>query len=179
MDFRFVMTPEGTGKKNDAESAKRACNYFRMDDIPVSPVLSFSFLDEGEWLRRYLTKELLKKSSTVAVCADEVTEDMIALIKLAQKLELPIRFYDADLHEINVDALVINRRIGPGLRKMIMDVHGISCAEGGCPYGAVASNDVQETVKAEAPVVEAPLTTATAESAETKKSFFQKLFGRR
>jgi hypothetical protein len=53
MDIRFVMTPEGAGKKADEEAAKRACSYFRMDDMPVNPVLAFSFLEDRDWLNDY------------------------------------------------------------------------------------------------------------------------------
>ena len=174
MDIRFVMTPEGAGKKADEEAAKRACSYFRMDDMPVNPVLAFSFLEDRDWLNDYLAKELLKKSSKVAVCADEVTEKMITEIKLAQELGLPIRFYDADLHEINVDALVINKRIGPGLRKMIMDINGISCSTGGCPYGA------GEVTKEPTPEETVPVQEMVIDSvaAPEKKSMLHRLFGR-
>ena len=110
-------------------------------------------------------------------------------IKYAQELKLPIRFYDASLHEINVDALVINKRIGPGLRTMIMDVNGISCASGGCPYGAVTGEPEKEkvtperekvTAAGEASVkalVNAPL--KAAESTPEKRSIFKRLFGRK
>ena len=189
MEFKYVMTPAGKGSKNDVEAATKACRYFRMDDVPVSPVLAFSFLDDEDWLKRYLSKALLKNSKSVVVCADEVTEQMITEIKYAQELKLPIRFYDASLHEINVDALVINKRIGPGLRKMIMDVNGISCASGGCPYGAVTGEPEQEkvtperekvTAAGEASVkapVNAPL--KAAEGTPEKKSIFKRLFGRK
>ena len=174
MEFRYVMTPEGKGKKSDADIAARACRYFRMDDMPVSPVLAFSFLDDEDWLRIYLSKELLKKSSKVAVCADEVTEKMITEIKLAQELNLPIKFYDADLHEINVDALVINKRIGPGLLKMIMDVNGISCANGGCPYGA--ADVTPEPVSEEVTPVQLPVAEPAPDAPE-KKSLLGRLLG--
>ena len=189
MEFKYVMTPAGKGSKNDVEAATKACRYFRMDDVPVSPVLAFSFLDDEDWLKRYLSKALLKNSKSVVVCADEVTEQMITEIKYAQELKLPIRFYDASLHEINVDALVINKRIGPGLRKMIMDVNGISCASGGCPYGTVTGEPEQEkvtperekvTAAGEASVkapVNAPL--KAAESTPEKKYIFKRLYGRK
>ena len=189
MEFKYVITPAGKGSKNDVEAATKACRYFRMDDVPVSPVLAFSFLDDEDWLKRFLSKALLKNSKSVVVCADEVTEQMITEIKYAQELKLPIRFYDASLHEINVDALVINKRIGPGLRKMIMDVNGISCASGGCPYGAVTGEPEKEKVTPErekvtaageafvkAPV-NAPL--KAAESTPEKRSCLKRLFGRK
>lgn len=145
-----------------------------MDDVPVSPVLAFSFLDDEDWLKRYLSKALLKNSKSVVVCADEVTEKMITEIKLAQELGLPIRFYDADLHEINVDALVINKRIGPGLRKMIMDVNGISCSTGGCPYGA--GEVTKEPTPEETVPVQEMVTDSVA--APEKKSMLLRLFAR-
>lgn len=174
MEFKYVMTPAGKGSKNDVEAATKACRYFRMDDVPVSPVLAFSFLDDEDWLKRYLSKALLKNSKSVVVCADEVTEKMITEIKLAQELGLPIRFYDADLHEINVDALVINKRIGPGLRKMIMDVNGISCSTGGCPYGA--GEVTKEPTPEETVPVQEMVTDSVA--APEKKSMLLRLFGR-
>ena len=174
MEFKYVMTPAGKGSKNDVEAATKACRYFRMDDVPVSPVLAFSFLDDEDWLKRYLSKALLKNSKSVVVCADEVTEKMITEIKLAQELGLPIRFYDADLHEINVDALVINTRIGPGLRKMIMDVNGISCSTGGCPYGA--GEVTKEPTPEETVPVQEMVTDSVA--APEKKSMLLRLFAR-
>lgn len=174
MEFKYVMTPAGKGSKNDVEAATKACRYFRMDDVPVSPVLAFSFLDDEDWLKRYLSKALLKNSKSVVVCADEVTEKMITEIKLAQELGLPIRFYDADLHEINVDALVINKRIGPGLRKMIMDVNGISCSTGGCPYGA--GEVTKEPTPEETVPVQEMVTDSVA--APEKKSMLLRLFAR-
>ena len=145
-----------------------------MDDVPVSPVLAFSFLDDEDWLKRFLSKALLKNSKSVVVCADEVTEQMITEIKYAQELKLPIRFYDASLHEINVDALVINKRIGPGLRKMIMDVNGISCSTGGCPYGA--GEVTKEPTPEESTSVQEIVTDSVA--APEKKSMLHRLFGR-
>ena len=168
------MTPAGKGSKNDVEAATKACRYFRMDDVAVSPVLAFCFLDDEDWLRSYLSKALLKNSKSVVVCADEVTEKMITEIKLAQELGLPIRFYDADLHEINVDALVINKRIGPGLRKMIMDVNGISCSTGGCPYGA--GEVTKEPTPEETVPVQEMVTDSVA--APEKKSMLLRLFAR-
>ena len=184
MKFNYVMTPTGMGKKSDMEAAVKACRYFRMEDVPVSPVLAFSFLEGEEWLMNWLSKALLSKSGKVVVCADEVTEQMITEIKYAQELKLPIRFYDATLHEINVDALVINRRIGPGLRKMIMDVNGISCTNGGCPYRAVTEEPEKEkvptvqekvTVTDEAP---AEMPDKKADRKSDRKSIFKRLFGR-
>ena len=184
MKFKYVMTPTGMGKKSDMEAAVKACRYFRMEDVPVSPVLAFSFLEDEEWMKSYLSKELLSKSGKVVVCADEVTEQMITEIKYAQELKLPIKFYDATLHEINVDALVINKRIGPGLRKMIMDVNGISCTNGGCPYGALTEEPEKEKV----PAVQEKVTAADKASAEVsekasdrksyRKTIFKRVFGR-
>ena len=84
---------------------------------------------------------------------------------------------------------MINKRIGPGLRKMIMDVNGISCASGGCPYGAVTGEPEQEKVTPEREKVtvtdEAPAKTTmkaplkAAEDTPEKKSIFKRLFGRK
>ena len=82
MEFKYVMTPAGMGKKIDMDAAVKACRYFRMEDVPVSPVLAFSFLEGEEWLMNWLSKALLSKSGKVVVCADEVTEQMMRLIRL-------------------------------------------------------------------------------------------------
>jgi len=191
MSFVYVMTPETGAKKNDTELAKNACGYFRLHDVSINPHLVLDYLKDDDWLKAHMSKDLMNVCSRVAVFADEVTEQMITEIKYAQELKLPIRFYDSTLHEINVDALVINKRIGPGLRKMIMDVNGISCASGGCPYGAVTGEPEKEkekvtperekvTVPDGAPVkasVKAPL--KAAESTPEKKSIFKGLFGRK
>ena len=189
MSFVYVMTPETGAKKNDTELAKNACGYFRLHDVSINPHLVLDYLKDDDWLKAHMSKDLMNVCSRVAVFADEVTEQMITEIKYAQELKLPIRFYDASLHEINVDALVINKRIGPGLRKMIMDVNGISCASGGCPYGAVTGEPEKEkvtperekvTAAGEASVkapVNAPL--KAAESTPEKRSFLKRLFGRK
>lgn len=189
MSFVYVMTPETGAKKNDTELAKNACGYFRLHDVSINPHLVLDYLKDDDWLKAHMSKDLMNVCSRVAVFADEVTEQMITEIKYAQELKLPIRFYDASLHEINVDALVINKRIGPGLRKMIMDVNGISCASGGCPYGAVTGEPEKEkvtpelekvTAAGEASVkapVNAPL--KAAESTPEKRSIFKRLFGRK
>ena len=191
MSFVYVMTPETGAKKNDTELAKNACGYFRLHDVSINPHLVLDYLKDDDWLKAHMSKDLMNVCSRVAVFADEVTEQMITEIKYAQELKLPIRFYDASLHEINVDALVINKSIGPGLRKMIMDVNGISCASGGCPYGAVTGEPEKEKEKVtperekvtaagedsvKAPV-NAPL--KAAESTPEKKSIFKRLFGRK
>ena len=189
MSFVYVMTPETGAKKNDTELAKNACGYFRLHDVSINPHLVLDYLKDDDWLKAHMSKDLMNVCSRVAVFADEVTEQMITEIKYAQELKLPIRFYDSTLHEINVDALVINKRIGPGLRKMIMDVNGISCASGGCPYGVVTGEPEQEKVTAErekvtaageasvkAPV-NAPL--KAAESTPEKKYIFKRLYGRK
>ena len=133
MSMIFMITPETGDAKTDRAAAVNACSYFRMSGVAVSPVLAFDYLGEDDWLRDFLWEELLDNSQLAVVMADEVTERMIKQIRRAQEKELPIHFYDADRHEIDVDALVINKRIGPGLRKMIMDVNGLSCSDGGCP----------------------------------------------
>ena len=77
MEFKYVMTPAGKGSKNDVEAATKACRYFRMDDVPVSPVRAFSFLDDEDWLIRVLANDVRKNSTSVVVCAEEVTEEIV------------------------------------------------------------------------------------------------------
>ena len=130
----YICTPVDEDKKESKERAHRAARYFRLSGTAISPVLALSYLDENDWLYKPLSLELIDMCKAMCVFADEVTEHMIAEIKRAKELGIPIKFYDADSNEIDYDALVINKRIGPGYRKMIMDAHGDTCGNGLCPY---------------------------------------------
>ena len=87
---------------------------------------------QKHWLNDYLAKELLKKSSKVAVCADEVTEKMITEIKLAQELGLPIvshtggceearsiRLYNAAKAHPEIDFVMVHLDLGTDNREAI------------------------------------------------------------
>lgn len=182
MKCTFILTSITGDKKKDIEAAKRAVNYYRLSTLALSPVLAFSNLESDDWLFESNSKDLMEICTSVAVFTDEVTEMMIRLIKKAQKMELPVRFYDADRKEIDYDALIINRKIGPGYRKIIAEANGETCCTGVCPYNSECCTRVPERkaaekakpVKTESTVAE-PVRT---EKTEPKKSFFQKLLGR-
>lgn len=178
MSFTFIMTPETGSRKNDIETAVRACSYYRMDSVSISPVLALEYLRDDDWLKSHYAKELMEKCSKVVVVCDEVTEEMISQIKHAQELELPVTFLDSDRNQINIDALIINKRIGPGLRKMIMDVNGLSCADGECPYGTdcYAAEEQKPAAENQEEKKPSPEPKAVVEPV-AKKSFFKKLFG--
>ena len=87
--------------------------------IPITPHLYFTtFLDDDNICDRSqglrMGKALLLECKEVHVYADEVSEGMIEEIKLAQKHEIPVKFYNSDMEEIKYESLIINKRIGPG-----------------------------------------------------------------
>lgn len=177
----YISTPiiDGDSKKT-TEAAKRACAYFRLSAVTISPVLALDYLERGDWLFKSNAMDLMTLCTDVYVFTDEVTEFQIAEIKKAQKLGLPVHFYDADRNEINYDALVINHRIGPGYRKMIAEAHGETCCSGTCPYGSecctAPETKADKTVTATAPQVDKPAAPASALTA--KGGFFSHLFGK-
>ena len=79
----------------------------------------------------WMGQDLLKRCSEMRVFTDEVTEGIIAEINVAKENDIPIKFYDADMHLIEYDALIINDRIGPGYKKIIEDYYNPKCNE--CP----------------------------------------------
>ena len=179
MKIFYISTPITGDARKTTEAAKRACRYFRLSALPISPVLNLDYLEQGDWLYKSNAMDLMSLCSEVYVFTDEVTELMIAEIKQAQKLGLPIHFYDGDINEVNYDALVINNRIGPGYRKMIVEAHGDSC----CP----CCGDLCEAKpRVDKPVEKTETTEVTPTVKETmpepakaeKPSVFARLFGK-
>lgn len=175
----YISTPITGDAKKNIETAKRASNWFRLSAISLSPVLAFDYLDQGDWLFQSNAMDLMTLCDEVYVFTDEVTEFMIAEIKKAQKLGKPVHFYDSDRKEINYDALIINKRIGPGYRKMIVEAHGDSCCpccgelrEAKAPEDKPAAKT--ETVAVTPPVKETAPELPTAD----KPSIFARLFGK-
>ena len=104
---------------------------------------------------------------------------MISQIKYAEKLGLPIHFYDADLNQINYDALVINRRIGPGYRKMIVEAHGDKC----CPccgempgYAPIPKTEPAETEPAKTEATDKA--TDSSVDQEKQRGVLSRVFGK-
>lgn len=176
MDKIFICSPYRGNIEKNVANAKRYCRYVEYDGIPIAPHLYFTqFLNEE--YERYKGmlwgKALLAECKEMYVFADEVTEGMIEEIKTAMELGIPIKFYDADVHEINYDALIINKKIGPGYRKILAEAHGDYCG-GGCPFAGDC-----EKIKAEEPVTEAPAEESTPQPvAPRKASFIEKIFGK-
>ena len=132
----YVASPMRGDIKENLKRAAKYCEKVSYDGIPICPHLYFStFLDDnypgdrrkGMWMGQ----ELLKSCDELLIFTDEVTEGIIAEIKLAKENRIPIKFYDADMHLIEYDALIINDRIGPGYKKIIEDYYNPKCNE--CP----------------------------------------------
>lgn len=137
----FVCSPLRGDVKENLENAKKYSRLASYYGIPITPHLYFTtFLDDDSMSDRFtgthMGLSLLELCQEMWVFADEVTEGMIDEIKKAQELNIPIKFYNADREEIKYDSLIINKRIGPGLRKIIADINGDSSAAGICPYAA-------------------------------------------
>lgn len=176
----YISTPiiDGDAKKT-TEAAKRACAYFRLSAVSISPVLTLGYLDDGDWLYKSNALDLMTLCTDVYVFADEVTEFMIAEIKKAQKLGLPVHFYDSDRKEINYDALIINKRIGPGYRKMIVEAHGDSCCPCCGELREVKAPEDKPAAKTETDAVTPPVKETAPEPATADKpSIFARLFGK-
>lgn len=135
----FVSSPLRGDIKGNLEKAKKYAKLVSFEGIPIVPHLYFTtFLDDSNkadrWTGRRRGLQLLEQCQEMWVFADEVTEGMIEEIKTATELKIPIKFYNADREEINYDALIINRRIGPGYRKIIADAHGDCSCAWACAY---------------------------------------------
>ena len=129
------MTPVTKDQQKDIAKAKEFCERSSFTDIPISPILAFSYRDhEDDWRMRHYSEKLMDHCESVRVFCDEVTPTMIRLIKYAAEKTLPMEFYDADGHHIDYDALIVNKRIGLGYRQMIQLAHGDIPAGGICPH---------------------------------------------
>jgi len=118
-----------------------------------------------------IIKAVLEECSEFRIFCDEVTEEMILEIKAAQKLGIQIKFYDADMREINYDALIINKKIGPGYKKIIAESHGDSYAGTVCPYAAeCAKAGGAETSVPMEPAAAPSESSTEAEPAEEEKN---------
>lgn len=178
----YVASPYRGDIKKNTENAKKYADYIASVEyaIPIVPHLYFTtFLDDDSWLGRYrgtrMGMALLEECQEMRVFCDEVSEGMIAEIKKAQELSIPIKFYDADMTEINYDALIINKKIGPGYRKILAEAHG-DCFGAGCPYAGDCGKTTAEAPAAEAPAKEDPVPAPAL--APAKVSFFEKFFHR-
>ena len=137
MNKIYVASPLHGDIPGNLEKAQKYCRYTQYDGIPICPHLYFStFLDDESSFDRHQGRsfgmELLKECNEMRVYCDEVSEGIIAEIRVARDLKIPIRFYDADGNLIEPDALLINDRIGPALRQIIEEYTRPKKVE--CPY---------------------------------------------
>lgn len=195
MNMCFVCTPPHEGDPNKIAMVKKYCRDAVWDSmIPVAPNLSFAaFLNDDDiadrWRKKTMVMALLPQCKEFRVFCNEVTEDMIPEIKKAQDLKIPVKFFDADLKEIDYDALIINKKIGPGYRKIIAEAHGDYSSGTICPYAAECSRAKEQEVSVEketastVPVPDKPdkpdeadLPVVIGEVVKTKPSFWWQLF---
>jgi hypothetical protein len=150
MEKIYICSPYRGDIKENLEKVKRYCSYTVYEGIPIAPHLYFTqFLDDNYSSDRRkgmrMGLELLKECKEIRVFADEVTEGMIEEIKMAQQLNIPIKFYNSEMEEINHDTLIINKRIGVGYRQIIADTYGVSSGNGICPYAGECSRSCTDT----------------------------------
>ena len=184
----FICSPPHEGDPQKMAIARRYCRDAVWDMmVPVAPNLSFAaFLDDADisdrWRKKTIVAALLPECSEFRVFCDEVTEDMIPEIKKAQELKIPIKFYDADMKEVDYDALIINKRIGPGYRKIIAEAHGDYSSGTICPYTAEcwkSQTPNQDTVQKEPdPPAEVELQVVVGEVVEESSNIWHRLFHR-
>lgn len=153
MDKIFICSPYRGDVKKNIENVKRYCSYFSYEGIPIAPHLYFTqFLDEryDRYKGMRWGKALLAECKEMYVFADEVTEGMIEEIQEARKLHIPIKFYNADMEEINYDTLIINDRIGVEYKQIIEETINPDGGKHICPYaGKCNKSCVKEPEKKE------------------------------
>ena len=147
MDMVYVCSPYKGDTEKNVKNVKHYCRivtcYYK---VPIAPHLYFTqFLNDDDSFDRIKGMEMglsiLPLCKEIWVIADEVTEGMIKEIKEAEKLGLQFKFMNSDMEEINYDALIINKRIGPGLRKIIEDI----VAGSGKNHKCICSGKCRET----------------------------------
>ena len=115
------------------KNTERVKKYCRMADIygclPIAPHLYFTtFLNDDSTVDRYdgmyMGLELLKYCKEVWIYCNELSEGMIKEIKRAKELNIPLKFYNTEMEEINHDNYLIHTEIGPAYRKLIADTFG-------------------------------------------------------
>ena len=150
MDKIYVCSPYRGDTKKNTENAKRYSWIEALHGaIPITPHLYFTtFLDDDNICDRSqglrMGKALLLECKEVHVYADEVSEGMIEEIKLAQKHEIPVKFYNSDMEEIKYESLIINKRIGPGYRQIIEDAFNPGRGSRICPYAGSCNGSCEQ-----------------------------------
>lgn len=136
----FIKFPYIEGKKECIEKGHRYCWVAQLEgyipysaDLYLRPFLGDSMITDKH-ARQRIEMELLKESDEVRIYADEVTEDIIDIFKAARENNIPIKFFNADMEEIQYDKLIINTRIGRGYRSIIEEYEGHGGRSYICPY---------------------------------------------
>ena len=146
MDKIYICSPYRGDVAKNIENVKRYCSRVMYEGMPIAPHLYFTqFLDDTFTTDRMrgmqFGLELLKECKEIRVFADEVSEGMIEEIKEAKKLNIPIKFYNAEMEEIKYDSLIINKRIGIGYRQIIEDTYNPGSGNRICPYAGACNGN--------------------------------------
>ena len=150
MDKIYICSPYRGDVAKNIENVKRYCSRVMYEGMPIAPHLYFTqFLDDTFTTDRMrgmqFGLELLKECKEIRVFADEVSEGMIEEIKEAKKLNIPIKFYNAEMEEIKYDSLIINKRIGIGYRQIIEDTYNPGSGNRICPYAGGCNGSCSST----------------------------------
>ena len=138
MKLVYICSPYRGDKEKNTERVRQYC---RMADIysclPIAPHLFFTtYLNDDSFMDRtsgmLMGLELLKYCSEVWIFCNELSEGMIQEIKKARELNIPLKFYNTEMEEINHDNYLIHTEIGPAYRKLIADTFGDFYAFDGC-----------------------------------------------
>ena len=144
----YVASPMKGDIPGNLEKAKKYCRQIMYDGIPICPHLYFStYLDDDfgpDRLKGMVMGEiLLGECNWLYVFTDELTEGIIAEIKKAKELGIPIKFFDASGEIIEYDELLIKTHIGPALKRAIEDYYRPEHKKVSCPYAGNCSRKTE------------------------------------
>ena len=125
----------------------------------------------------YMGLQLLTYCKEVWIYCDELSEGMIKEIKKAKELNIPLKFYNTEMEEINHDNYLIHTEIGPAYRKLIADsfgdlftLDGCSCST--CRY-RTAGSSTEEPGKEEGIKVSDIIDTGTEDRQPERRGIFR------
>lgn len=105
MKFAYICSPYSGNIEYNLDKARRYCRFATQQTVvPLAPHVIFTqFLDDNIREEReaglYLGKELLRKCQEVWVFGNKLTAGMAEELKLAQQLNMPIRYFDEKCEE--------------------------------------------------------------------------------
>jgi hypothetical protein len=183
MKMVYICSPYRADKEKNTE---RVRHYCRMADItgclPIAPHLYFTtFLNDDSIMDRsdgmYMGLQLLTYCEEVWIFCNELSEGMIKEIKKAKELNIPLKFYNTEMEEINHDNYLIHTEIGPAYRKLIADsfgdlftLDGCSCST--CRY-RTAGSSTEEPGKEEGIKVSDIIDTGTEDRQPERRGIFR------